>query len=81
MKEYRLENDKWLKSLYEMRSFRVHVYNRRIFFLGMNTTRRSEGTNSFFGGFVTPTTNLREFVAKYEKAFKKIMERESDEDF
>ncbi|XP_048427662.1 protein FAR1-RELATED SEQUENCE 5-like [Pyrus x bretschneideri] len=46
-----------------------------------NTTGRSEGINSFFDGFVTPTTNLREFVVKYEQALKKIMEREGDEDF
>ncbi|XP_050157451.1 protein FAR1-RELATED SEQUENCE 5-like [Malus sylvestris] len=81
MKEYGLENDEWLKSLYEMRSSWVPVYNRRIFFAGMNTTGRSEGINSFFDGFVTPTTNLREFVVKYEQALKKIMERQSDEDF
>ncbi|KAI5335924.1 hypothetical protein L3X38_026058 [Prunus dulcis] len=48
---------------------------------GTNTTRRSEGVNSFFDGFVTPTTNLREFVVKYEQALKRIMDRESDEDF
>ena len=81
MKAYGLENDEWLKSLYEMRSSWVPIYNRRIFFAGMNTTGRNEGINSFFDGFVTPTTNLREFVVKYEQALKKIMERESDEDF
>ncbi|XP_050157481.1 protein FAR1-RELATED SEQUENCE 5-like [Malus sylvestris] len=81
MKEDGLENDEWLKSLYEMCSSWVLVYNRRIFVAGMNTTRRSEGINYFFDGFVTPTTNLSEFVVKYEQALKKIMERESDKDF
>ncbi|KAI9177133.1 hypothetical protein LWI28_011471 [Acer negundo] len=47
----------------------------------MNTTGHSEGINSFFDGFVTSTTNLKEFVFKYELALKKIMERESNEDF
>ncbi|CAL9025355.1 unnamed protein product [Prunus brigantina] len=47
----------------------------------MNTTGHSEGINSFFDGFFTPTTNLREFVVKYEQALKRTMDRESDEDF
>ncbi|CAL9000606.1 unnamed protein product [Prunus brigantina] len=47
----------------------------------MNTTGRGEGINSFFDGFVSPTTYLRECVVKYEQALKRIMDRESDEDF
>ncbi|XP_021815269.1 protein FAR1-RELATED SEQUENCE 5-like isoform X2 [Prunus avium] len=81
MKECELANDDWLNSLYDIRSSWVPVYNRDIFFAGMNTTGRSEGINSFFDGFVTPTINLREFVVKYEQALKRIMDRESDEDF
>ncbi|KAG5557782.1 hypothetical protein RHGRI_007884 [Rhododendron griersonianum] len=48
---------------------------------GMNTTRRSEGVNSFFDGFVTSTTNLKEFVVKDDQALKRIVKRENDEDF
>ncbi|CAB4272289.1 unnamed protein product [Prunus armeniaca] len=81
MKEYALDNDDWLNNLYDIRSSWVPVYNRSIFFAGMNTTGRSEGINSFFDGFITPTTNLREFVVKYDQALKRIMDRESDEDF
>ncbi|KAF7150202.1 hypothetical protein RHSIM_Rhsim02G0072900 [Rhododendron simsii] len=47
----------------------------------MNTTGRSEGINSFFDGFVTHTSNLKEFVVKYEKALNRIVKRENDEDF
>ncbi|KAL5818931.1 hypothetical protein ACOSQ4_022773 [Xanthoceras sorbifolium] len=81
MMENGLENNEWLNHLYEIRTSWVPVYNRSIFFAGMNTTGRSEGINSFFDGFVTSTTNLKEFVVKYELALKKIMERESKEDF
>ncbi|KAL5740070.1 hypothetical protein ACOSQ2_029250 [Xanthoceras sorbifolium] len=35
----------------------------------------------FFDGFITSTTNLKEFVFKYELALKKIMKKESNEDF
>ncbi|KAK0608305.1 hypothetical protein LWI29_028654 [Acer saccharum] len=47
----------------------------------MNTIGRIEGINSFFDAFVTSKTNLKEFVVKYEQALKRIMGRESDEDF
>lgn len=47
----------------------------------MNTTGRNESTNSFFYGLVTSSTNLREFVVKYEKALKRIIAKENDEDF
>ncbi|KAK9939546.1 hypothetical protein M0R45_016238 [Rubus argutus] len=47
----------------------------------MNTTGRSEGTNAFFDDFVTSTTNLREFIIKYEQALHKIVANESSEDF
>lgn len=79
--EYKLEDNEWLNHLYEIRASWAPVYNRSIFFVGMNTTGRSEGINSFFDGFVTSSTNLREFVVKYEGALKRIIEKESDEDF
>ncbi|GFY93434.1 hypothetical protein Acr_08g0018300 [Actinidia rufa] len=81
IKEYGLETNEWLQQLYDIRESWVPVYNRNTFFAGMNTTGRSEGVNSFFDGFVTSTTNLKEFVVKYDQALKKIVKRESDEDF
>ncbi|KAM1068439.1 hypothetical protein ACFX2A_000410 [Malus domestica] len=47
----------------------------------MNTTGRSEDINAFFDDFVTSTTNLKEFVVKYEQAINKIVTNESAEDF
>ncbi|KAL6128464.1 hypothetical protein ACLB2K_071819 [Fragaria x ananassa] len=81
MKENGLEENDWLKSLYEIRASWVPVYNRETFFVGMNTTGRSEGINSFFDGFVTSITNLKEFVVKYDQALKRIIDNETDEDF
>ncbi|XP_024042736.1 protein FAR1-RELATED SEQUENCE 5-like [Citrus clementina] len=49
--EYKLEDNEWLNHLYEIRASWAPVYNRSIFFAGMNTTGRSEGINSFFDGF------------------------------
>ncbi|KAI8524260.1 hypothetical protein RHMOL_Rhmol13G0136700 [Rhododendron molle] len=73
--------NEWLQQLYDIHESWVPVYNRGTFFAGMNTTRRSEGVNSFFDDFVTSTTNLKEFVVKYDQALKRIVKRENDEDF
>ncbi|BBN68479.1 FAR1-related sequence 5, partial [Prunus dulcis] len=69
MKECELANDDWLNSLYDIHSSWVAIYNHNIFFAGMNTTGRSEGIHSFFDGFVTPTTNLREYRIVNEGEF------------
>ncbi|KAG5536109.1 hypothetical protein RHGRI_023783 [Rhododendron griersonianum] len=81
MKENGLESNEWLQQLYDIRESWVPIYNRGTFFAGMNTTGRSEGVNSFFDGFVTSTTNLKEFIVKYDQALKRIVKRENDEDF
>ncbi|KAF7127807.1 hypothetical protein RHSIM_Rhsim11G0019000 [Rhododendron simsii] len=81
MKENGLESNEWLQGLFNIRESWVPVYNRGTFFAGMNTTGRSDGINSFFDGFVTHTSNLKEFMVKHEKALKRIVKRENDEDF
>ncbi|KAI8556936.1 hypothetical protein RHMOL_Rhmol05G0295600 [Rhododendron molle] len=65
----------------EVKKFMGTRYNRGTFFAGMNTTGRSEGVNLFFDDFVTSTTNLKEFVVKYDQALKRIVKRKNDEDF
>ncbi|GAB2282846.1 hypothetical protein Dimus_039564 [Dionaea muscipula] len=81
MIKYNLEENEWLQHLYEIRSEWVPVYNRQIFFAGMSTTGRSEGTNSFFDQYVNSTTTLIQFVESYERAMKKIVLNENNEDF
>ncbi|KAM1464843.1 hypothetical protein ACFXTO_044443 [Malus domestica] len=79
--EYELEESEWLAQLYEIRESWVPAFNRGTFFAGMDTTGHSEGINVFFDDFVTSTTNLKEFVVKYEQAINKIVTNESVEDF
>lgn len=56
-----------LNHLFEIHNSWVLVYNCITFFARMNTIGGSEGTNAFFDSFVTPLTNLKEFVIKYDK--------------
>lgn len=81
MKENGLESNEWLQQLYDIRESWAPIYNRGTFFAGINTIGRGEGVNSFFDDFVTSTTNLKEFVVKYDEALRKIVNKENDEDF
>ncbi|KAI8524684.1 hypothetical protein RHMOL_Rhmol13G0167300 [Rhododendron molle] len=78
MKENGLESNEWLQQLYDIHESLVPVCT---FFACLNTIGHSEGVNSFVDGFVTSTTNLKEFVVKYDQALKRIVKRENDEDF
>ncbi|XP_061360585.1 protein FAR1-RELATED SEQUENCE 5-like [Gastrolobium bilobum] len=79
--DYKLQENEWLKRLFEIRESWVPVYNISTFFAGMNTTQRSECINSFFESFVNATTTLRDFVIKFEKAINNRYEAEKREDF
>ncbi|KAK1399399.1 hypothetical protein POM88_009262 [Heracleum sosnowskyi] len=68
-------------SLDEAHACSCQKSNRSTFFAGMNTTGRSESTNSKFDHLVTPTTNLKEFMIKFDDSLKRIKKRESDEDY
>ncbi|XP_061343474.1 protein FAR1-RELATED SEQUENCE 5-like [Gastrolobium bilobum] len=65
---YGLHENEWLQSLYSIKASWIPIFNRSIFFAGMNTTQRSESINSFFDDFVTSGTTLKEFVEKYNQA-------------
>ncbi|KAK2634925.1 hypothetical protein Ddye_029717 [Dipteronia dyeriana] len=79
--EFDLNNNELLQHLYEISESWVPLYLRDIFYAGMSTIGRNKGVNAFFNEFVSPKTNLREFVIRYEQALKKIVERENHEDY
>ncbi|XP_078152582.1 protein FAR1-RELATED SEQUENCE 1-like [Carex rostrata] len=70
MEDYKLTEDKWLNNLFDIRQKWIPVYNRTIFYAGMNTTQRCESIHSFFDSFLNKGTTLREFVIKYEHALE-----------
>ncbi|KAF1877149.1 hypothetical protein Lal_00015810 [Lupinus albus] len=79
--DYELEDNEWLNGLYKIRESWVPIYNRSTFFVGMNTTQRSESINSLFDSFVHATTTLHEFVIKFDKAVDSRLEAERREDY
>nr|KYP43692.1 Protein FAR1-RELATED SEQUENCE 5 [Cajanus cajan] len=81
MEVYKLQDNEWLKRLFDIKESWILVYNQDTFFGGMNTIQRSESINFFFDLFVDASTTLQDFVVKYEKAINKRYEDEKREDF
>ncbi|XP_059643663.1 protein FAR1-RELATED SEQUENCE 6-like isoform X2 [Cornus florida] len=81
IKNYKLENNDWLKSLYNDRHRWVPVYLKYFFWAGMSTTQRSESMNAFFDGYVHSKTSLKQFVEQYDSALKSKVEKENKADF
>ncbi|XP_078154610.1 protein FAR1-RELATED SEQUENCE 5-like [Carex rostrata] len=81
MKDYKLMEDEWLNNLFDIRQSWIPIYNRTIFYAGMNTTQRCESIHSFFDSFLNKGTTLREFVVKYEHALEHRYRAEHAERF
>ncbi|KAK8954280.1 Protein FAR1-RELATED SEQUENCE 5 [Platanthera zijinensis] len=78
---FKLQNNKWLSKMWNLRHHWVPVYLKDIFVAGMTSTGRSESINSFFDGFVNSNTQLPEFMVQYEKALLTRRHSEEVEDY
>ena len=78
---YGLERNQWLEGLYNIQESWIPVYNRNTFFVGMNTTQKSEIMNVFFDSFVNLRTTLQEFVVKFVKVVDRRYMKERKVDF
>ncbi|XP_031101877.1 protein FAR1-RELATED SEQUENCE 5-like [Ipomoea triloba] len=67
--EYGLLDHSWFSQLWEARTSWIPAYFKDVFLSGMvTTTSRSEGQNSFFGRYLSPTASLVEFFSHFDSA-------------
>ncbi|XP_074378241.1 protein FAR1-RELATED SEQUENCE 5-like [Apium graveolens] len=69
--KYKLDDNTWLQSLYNLKHKWIDAYTRNIFFAGQKITSRSKGMNAFFDAYVGSCTGLKEFVEGAQKALKR----------
>ena len=74
---YKLTNNKWLISIYNIRHQWVPLFIVNTFFAGMSSTQRSESMNAFVQSFVSHHTSLLEFITRYEDCLRKQRETEN----
>lgn len=77
----KLENNEWLKSIYEIRKKWVPAYVKDHFWAGMSTTQRSESINAFFDKYVNSRTSLQVFIEQYDNALSRMYDAELEADF
>jgi hypothetical protein len=70
-----------LRWLCNERSFWVLAYLKGVFWVGMRTTQQNESMNTFFDGYLKPSTTLKQFVDQYDLALQKNIEKETLVDF
>ncbi|KAM0953150.1 putative transcription factor FAR family [Dioscorea sansibarensis] len=68
--KYTLEDNEWLKSLYNDRHLWVPVFVKETFLAGLYTSQRSEILKSFHDGYIHPRLSLQQFLDKYEMVLK-----------
>ncbi|XP_045791255.1 protein FAR1-RELATED SEQUENCE 6-like [Trifolium pratense] len=81
IEDFKLQDNEWLKGLFDERNRWVPVFLRDTFWAGMSTTQRSESMNSFFDGYVNSKTTLKQFVEQYDNALRDKIEKENLADF
>ncbi|XP_004496070.1 protein FAR-RED IMPAIRED RESPONSE 1-like [Cicer arietinum] len=81
IEHYKLNDNEWLKGLFDERHRWVPVYVKDTFWAGMSTTQRSESINSYFDGYVNSKTTLKQFVEQYDDVLNDKIEKESMADY
>jgi len=79
--EYKLQDHKWLKSMYKIRHKWSTAYSKSVFSADIKSSQRSENTNSLLGEIASTTTHLPQFLLEFEKMVKKWRQLESEKEF
>ncbi|KAM6565195.1 hypothetical protein CsatB_025193 [Cannabis sativa] len=78
---FELQDDEWIRMLYDDRKKWVPTCLGDIFFAGMCTTQRSESMNAFFDKYIHKKITLKEFVKQYGAILQNRYEEEEIADF
>ncbi|KAL2324261.1 hypothetical protein Fmac_023319 [Flemingia macrophylla] len=78
---FELQDDIWVRSLYEDRKKWVPTYMGDTFLAGMSTPQRSESMNSFFDKYIHKKITLKEFVKQYGIILQNRYDEEAIADF
>ncbi|XP_060668184.1 protein FAR1-RELATED SEQUENCE 5-like [Ziziphus jujuba] len=64
-----LDNNDWLKSIFELCLRWVPAYVNHIFSAGMSSSQRAESSHSFFKKYISKRNLLMDFILRFNRAF------------
>lgn len=79
--KFGLEDNKWLRELYDRRKMWANAHMRGNFFAGLRTTSRCEALHSHLGKFVHSRITLADFVQQFHRCLTYFRFREVEADF
>ncbi|KAM6596036.1 hypothetical protein CsatA_006560 [Cannabis sativa] len=79
--KYGLEDNKWLKKMYNLREKWALVYGGETFCADMTTTQRSESMNNTIKGYVSYKHDLLQFFENFERLLESRRYEELQADF
>jgi hypothetical protein len=79
--DFGLEDNKWLKEMYQKRNMWATAHIRGKFFAGFRTTSRCEGLHAQFGRYVNYQNNLLEFLHQFFRCLNYMRYTELEADF
>ncbi|XP_024155754.1 protein FAR1-RELATED SEQUENCE 5-like [Rosa chinensis] len=75
-----LSDNKWLESIYEIRSSWIPAYVNHVFSAGMSSSQRAESQHSFFKNYVSKWNSLVEFMVQFKRGLLHQRHYELEED-
>uniref|UniRef100_A0A2P2LWT8 Protein FAR1-RELATED SEQUENCE n=2 Tax=Rhizophora mucronata TaxID=61149 RepID=A0A2P2LWT8_RHIMU len=78
---FELQDDEWVRALYEDRKRWVPTYIGDTFLAGMSTSQRSESINSFLDKYIHRKITVKEFMKQYGTILQNRYEEEAIADF
>ncbi len=81
MEEYKCENNKWLKDLYDMREKWCIAFSKEVFSGGILSSQRGESTNNALSCEMKKTSRLSAFFMNFMQVCRRWRDNEIKEDF
>ncbi|XP_074268153.1 protein FAR1-RELATED SEQUENCE 4-like [Silene latifolia] len=81
LEKFKLQDNEWLRSIYEARMHWVPVFTQGVSFAALSTSSRCDSVNSYFDKFVNPETSVREFIEQYKVLLGNRFEEEAKAEF
>lgn len=82
IEEFKLEDNKWLKEMFNIRNRWIPAFFKKIQLSGlMRTTSLSESQNFFFQNFLNKNSNLLVFMMKFDAAMDKQRNKQGSNDY
>ncbi|KAK6919810.1 Zinc finger, SWIM-type [Dillenia turbinata] len=78
---FELQEDEWVRSLYDDRKMWVPTFMFDTLLAGMSTAQRSESVNAFFDKYIHKKITLKDFIKQYGTILQNRYEEEAIADF